>query len=116
MRKSKYDKYVCIACLLVFLYSFLIVGFEPLSKSDIKYPNRPLWWTDDDSGEVIAVKWSSAILVAPLCFLMFFFFMVFDDELLEVDRYWVKDNLIKFYKDFKAKMREGIEEYHKYKK
>jgi len=116
MRKSKYDKYVFIACLLVFLYSFFIIGCKPVYKSDIEYPARPIWWTDDDTGQVLAVEWSSAVLVAPMACIMFFFLMLFDDELLVVDRYWVKDNLKGMVKAFKEKMREGIREYREYRK
>lgn len=115
MRKSKYDKYVCVACLLVFIYSFFIVGWNPVYESDLRYPEKPAWWRDDGVDEVVYIKYPSAVIIAPIAFLLFFFLMVFDDELLVIDRYWVTDGIRSGVRAFKRKLRRGMDEYRAFK-
>lgn len=98
MRPSKYDKYICIICLIVFIYSFFIVGFTPVYKKDITYPNRPIWWTDDEGdGLPIGYEWSSAVLIAPITFIFFFLLILFEHELYPVDRHWFKKKILYIY-------------------
>jgi len=111
MRKSNYDKYVCVACLLVTIYSFFVVGFTPVYESDLSYPEKPAWWRDDGYDKVVYVEYPVAVLIAPLAFLLFLFLMVFDDELLVVDRYWFTDGIRSGVKAFKKKLRRGMDEY-----
>lgn len=107
MRKSKYDKFVFFACLVVFLYSFFFVGWETVYvDNNVSMSLR----------RVDHIVYPASILIAPIAGIMFFFLMVFDDELLVVDRYWVKDGILGIVEKGKKKLREGIREYHEYRK
>ena len=107
MRKSKYDKYVCLACLLIFFYSFFIIGYHPVMESELQYPERPFWWLGQGRDDVVAyVEYPSAVLVAPLVCIVFLCLWLFGDELLEVDRYWLKDLIGERVKAFKEYVRD----------
>jgi len=106
MRKSKYDKFVFVACLIVFLYSFFFAEWETVYVDDN---------ISDQFKVVDHIVYPSSVLIAPLACLFFFLLMVFDEELLVVDRYWVKDKIGEGVKAFKKKMREGIDEYKEFR-
>jgi len=93
MRPSKFDKYICVICLIVFFYSFFVLYCEPVFESDIKYPDKQLWVMDDGKDEMVAVEWSSAVFVAPVFCIVFFFLIIFWRELLPVDRHFVVDKI-----------------------
>ena len=101
MRESKMDKYVCLACLIIFLYSFFFIYCTPV------YGDTYWFGSVVDVDKVMpqyrryfmtGLEWSSAVFVAPLAFLMFFFFIVFKKELYPVDRFWVKKKIKEKYR------------------
>ena len=96
MRPSKYDKYICVVCLIVFIYSFFFVYCKPIYESDLDYKSRPLWWGDDHKDEVVYIEWSSAVFVAPIFCIFFFMLILFERELLPVNRKYIKD-IFKYY-------------------
>jgi len=121
VRENRYDKHVFIACLILFFYSFFIVGAEEVTKEDMlqEYYDRneipPATLRDMPEGEVVGIKYPSAIYLAPPLCLMYLCFMVFKDELRPIDRHWMKKKLRGFRIAFKNKMREGLEEYREWK-
>ena len=102
MRKASTDKYVCFAMLIIFIYSFLIIG-----ASNEYCTDRPYWGYNCREDEVVGLVWSSAVFIAPPVFIVFFFFMVFHKELEPVNRHWVKQEIRKGFKYLKWKYRDG---------
>jgi hypothetical protein len=100
MRESKYDKYVFIICIIVFLYSFFFVKWE---------------YIYDDYGNVEAFKYPTSVIIAPLAGMLFFFLMLFKEELKPVNRKWMYRKIKSFFHQAKAKFREGIEEYREWR-
>ena len=122
MKESRYDKHVFIACLIIFLYSFFIVGAEEVTREDLleEYYSSgnipPATLRDMPEGEVVAIKYPTSIYLAPIICIMYLFFMAFPDELRPIDRHWMKKKLRGFRIAFKNKMREGLEGYREWKK
>lgn len=77
MRPSVTDKYVCFAMIIVFLYSFFIVGGKPIYFEEGEMVNGVIHRSDELRG----VEYPSSVYVAPLVFFFFFMFMVFEKEL-----------------------------------
>lgn len=98
MRKSKYDKFVFIACLVVFIYSFFFTAWETVYKDENILP---------PFNEIDHIIYPASVLIAPLACILFFFLMVFDDELLVVDRYWVKDSIAHIINQLKKKVKDS---------
>lgn len=84
MRGSNWDYFVCIAMLVVFLYSFCIVGYHSVVDKNISLFSGGLQ-TD--------IVYPSSLILSPLVFCLFFFLIVFRRELEPVDRYWAKDRV-----------------------
>jgi hypothetical protein len=109
MRPSKYDKHVCVACLIIFLYSFFIIGSTPVYESDkeqlIKPWDRKVFLGDDGYDELVAVEYPTSVIIAPLVCLLFFGLWLFEKELRPVDRRYmkkkVKDELVRIKKHIK---------------
>jgi len=116
MRPSKYDKWVVLACLIIFLYSFFIIGGKPIYESDLKYPNKPLWWGDDGRDEIVAVEWPTSVIIAPLVCIIFFCLWLFEDELRPINRHWVKKGLLNNWSKLKKNVREDVYKWNRFKK
>ena len=110
MRSSKYDKWVCIATIIIFLYSFFIIGASYVYCNELPY-----WGHTCREEEIVALEWSTAVFISPVAFLLFFFFMAFHRELEPVNRHWVKQEIRKGFKWLRWKGREGFKEYKKWK-
>lgn len=100
MRESKYDKYVFIACLVVFLYSFFLV--------DIDY-------IYDDYGNIESIKYPTSVIIAPIAGMMFLFLMLFKKELKPIDRRWTYRKIKLFFHQAKAKFHDGAEDYRRWR-
>jgi len=85
MRQAKTDKYVCISMLVIFFYTFFIIGSSPIYCEELPY-----WGYNCRKDEVISVEWSLATIISPFVFVVFFCFMLFHRELEPVNRRWVK--------------------------
>ena len=106
MRASKTDKYVCIIMLVIFIYSFFIIG-----ASYVYCDELPYWGYQCREDEVIALEWSTAVYISPVAFLGFFFLILFHKELLPVNRRWVKHHIKQGLKWVKWKLKKGLDEY-----
>ena len=102
MRKATTDKYVCIAMLIIFFYTFFIIG------ASYKYcEDTPYWGYNCREEELIGLEWSTAVYLSPVVFIVFFYFMVFHKELEPVNRHWVKMQIRQGFKYLRWKYREG---------
>ena len=110
MRQAKSDKYVCIAMLVIFFYTFFIVG-----ASYVYCEDKPYWGYNCRENEIIALEWSLATILSPFVFVVFFFFIVFHKELTPINRRWVKYHIGKGFKYLKWKCKKGIAEYKEWK-
>jgi len=100
MRPSKYDKYVCVACLIIFLYSFFIIGGRPIYESE-RIEMIPPWERSfflnkvEGVDRVASIEYPTSVYIAPLVCIVFFCFWVFEEPLRVVDRHWVKKKIRK---------------------
>jgi len=116
MRESSLDKYICIFVLLVFFYSFFVVGYSAVFESDLGHPVYPAWKKVlVGRDEVVAVEYPTAVLICPIIFLMFFGFIVFRRELRVVDRRWLRRHIGFFWCDVKKHFRDGLDEYRRFR-
>lgn len=103
MRSSKYDKYVVFACIIIFVYSFFIVGYKPIYESEWNYSTgKPQWMMGKGRSDVVAVvEYPTSITFSVLACLLFLCLWVFKDELRPVDRHWVKRRIISGFRKFR---------------
>lgn len=108
MRPSKYDKYVCVACLIIFLYSFFVVGGRPIYESERENMGNLLekarYLGDDGHDEVVAWEYPTSVFIAPVACLLFFGLWLFEKPLRPIDRRFVKkkikDEIVRIKKHF----------------
>lgn len=106
MRESKFDKYILIFTLFIFLYSFFGIGFKPIYESDLQYLERPIWLSGKGRDDVVvAVEYPSSVIICPLIIILFLCLIVFKEELRPVDRHWVKRKIKRQYQRFCQKQR-----------
>jgi len=110
MRQAKTDKYVCISMLVIFLYTFFVIG-----ASYVYCEDKPYWGYNCREDEIIALEWSLATILSPFVFFIFFCFMIFPRELEPVNRRWVKYHIKKSFKWTRWKLRDGLKEYKEWK-
>ena len=106
MRSAKTDKHVCFIMLVIFFYTFYIMGGSYVYCEDLPY-----WGYNCREDEVVGLEWSLAVYLSPVVFLVFFFFIVFKVELEPVNRRWVKYHIKKGFRLVRWKLKYGIKEY-----
>jgi len=100
MRKSKYDPLFFLVFLALYIYYFFIVGrFE--TTIDTAFGSRKV------------VAWHGGTLLAPMFATIFYLFYVFGDEL---ENFELKKVLKDGWRKVKVFIREGIEEYRRWRK
>jgi len=116
MKPNKYDKYVFLICIVVFFYSFFIVGQESLTRQDMidKYLEKdevpPQGLTMGDPDEVVSVQYPTSIFITPPLAMLYLFFMLFEKELMPVNRHFFVRHYYMFKKSLRQKIREGLQE------
>ena len=111
MKPNKYDKYVFLICLLIFLYSFFVVGYEPISRSDRiqevlgkgKIPDNRL--LTGDPREIVSLEYPSSLVIAPFIAVLYLCFMVFKKELYPVNHHFMMRQYYMLKKRFKERRR-----------
>ena len=104
MRSSKYDPIMFLIMVGLFLYFFLVVGlmevtiFNPVT---MQYEIVPAW--------------HGGVILAPLLALMYFCFMLFEEELRPVNRRWVKHKIVIAFNKLRNHCRSGLQEYKEWK-
>lgn len=112
MRKSKFDAWVVMACVVVTVYSFFWGEWSVLFESD-----QVFWFLlDDGVDRVVQVSMPTAAWFAPLVCVVFLCFGVFWRELLPVNRRWVLRQVRGAFQRGKAYLCDGIQEYRVWKK
>lgn len=110
MKPNKYDKYVFLICLLIFLYSFFVIGYEPVSRADRiqemlskgKIPSNRL--LTGDPREIVSLEYPSSILIAPFIAVLYLCFMVFKRDLMPVNHHWIIRHFYMMKKRFKKRI------------
>lgn len=113
MRSSNLDKYICIITLFLFLYSFFVIGYEVVYLADLPYNAGflPVEGKDD----IVGITWPTSMYIAPVAFMMFFYIMLFSEELKPVDRFWVRKKIRYAFTLLRRRLRSGLEEYRDWK-
>lgn len=111
MKPNKYDKYVFLICVIIFVYSFFVIGYEPVTRADKirmvfekgDLPSMRL--LTGDPRRVVSVNYPSSVIIAPLVALIYLCFMVFERELYPVDRCWAGKKISGFKNKFLYKIK-----------
>ena len=87
MRPNKYDPYVCLIVLALFLYSFFLSDWKVTYVYEDLTPQYrfPYLMTE--------LEYPVAVIIAPLVFLLVFSLYLWRYELIPVNRHWVKEKI-----------------------
>ena len=81
MKESKSDSWICLVALVIFLYYLLIVGWTLQTPPDTvaSMHNAEVLHPEWNNRKMMSI--STIIFIGPPIFIMFFFFMLFKDEI-----------------------------------